>query len=116
MTIKRYHPSTRYSEACVHGNTVYLSGQIADVTEGRDCADQARQVFAYIDTLLAEVGSDKSKLLQATVWLKDMSDYDAFNAEWDAWLAGAPPPVRACVQARLANSGYLVEVMVVAAL
>ena len=116
MTVQRYQISTRFSEICVHGNTVYLAGQVPDVTEGRDCADQARQVFASIDALLAEVGSDKSKMLQVTVWLTDMANYDAFNEQWDAWLSGVPAPARACTQARLAVDGYLVEVLVVAAL
>lgn len=115
MTVQRYHTTTRFSKICVHERTVYLAGQVADEYEGRDCADQARQILAGIDSLLAEVGTDKSKLLQVTIWLKSMSDYDAFNGVWDAWVAPAQAPARACVEARLANPGWLLELLVVAA-
>jgi enamine deaminase RidA (YjgF/YER057c/UK114 family) len=116
VTIERYHTTARFSEICVHDNTVYLAGQVPDVIEDRDCADQARQVFANIDALLADVGSDKSKMLQVTVWLTDMANYDAFNEQWDAWIGAGQAPARACIQARLAKTGWLVEVLVIAAL
>ncbi|HEY5755964.1 MAG TPA: RidA family protein [Steroidobacter sp.] len=116
MTIQRYHTATRFSQICVHGGTVYLAGQVPDVVEGRDCADQARQVFAKVDALLAEAGSHKSNLLQVTVWLTDMADYDGFNEQWDAWLVAGPTPTRACIQTRLARSGWRVEVLAIAAL
>ena len=77
---------------------------------------QTRQILAGIDALLAEVGSDQSKLLQVAVWLTSMSNYDAFNSVWDAWIGSGQAPARACVEARLARPGWLVEVLVVAAL
>jgi enamine deaminase RidA (YjgF/YER057c/UK114 family) len=116
MTVQRYQTTQRYSEICVHAGTVYLAGQVADEVEGRDCADQTRQVLACIDALLAEAGSDKSKLLQVTIWLTSMSNYDAFNSVWDAWIGPGKAPARACVEAQLAKPGWLVEVLVVAAL
>lgn len=115
MTIQRYHSTTRFSQICVHGNTVYLAGQVPDLVEERDCADQARQVFSKIDALLTEAGSHKSRLLQVTVWLTDMADYDAFNEQWDAWLGDGPTPARACIQTRLARSGWRVEILAIAA-
>lgn len=104
------------SQICVHGGTVYLAGQVADEAQGRDCAEQARQILDKIDRYLAEAGSDKSKLIQVTIWLRDMADYGAFNAVWDAWIDREHPPARACIQAQLAHPDWRVELMLTAAL
>ncbi|MGH7287335.1 MAG: RidA family protein, partial [Myxococcota bacterium] len=71
--------------------------------------------LAQLDRLLAEAGSDKRKILSATIWLSDMRHYDALNAAWDAWLAPDAKPARACVEAKLAFPQYWVEIQVVAA-
>ncbi|HZW47875.1 MAG TPA: RidA family protein, partial [Microvirga sp.] len=71
---------------------------------------------AQIEQSLNEIGSDKSKLLQATIWLTDMAFYDEMNAVWDGWVVPGHTPARACVQARLADPGYALEIQVVAAL
>ena len=80
-----------------------------------DITTQARQVLAQIDRLLAEAGSDKSRMLSATIYLPDMSDFAAMNAVWEAWVPAGQPPARATVQARLAAAGYKIEIQIIAA-
>jgi enamine deaminase RidA (YjgF/YER057c/UK114 family) len=98
----------------VHGSTIYLAGQVADDLNG-DIATQARQVLARVDRLLAEAGSDKSRILSATIYLPDMADFAAMNAVWEAWVVPGQPPARATVQAKLAAAGYRIEIQVIAA-
>ncbi len=114
MTIERLHVGKRLSEAAIHGNTIYLAGQVAeDATQ--DIGGQTRQVLGAIDKLLAEAGSDKTKLLQVTIFIADMKDFPGMNAVWDEWVvAGATPP-RATVEAKLAKPEWKVEMLVVAA-
>ena len=112
MSIQRLQPGARMSQAVVHGDTVYLAGQ---VSEGEDVQAQTRGILARIDELLAAAGSDKSKILTATVWLVDISTWSEMNVVWDAWVDTANPPARAAIEASLANPQYLVEIMVVAA-
>ena len=114
-TIARFHPAKRYSEASVHNGTVYLTGQVADDAT-QDISGQTAQVLAAIDRLLADVGSDKKKLLMAQIFLADMADYAGMNAAWEAWVAPGALPSRATVQARLAKPEWRVEVVVTAAL
>ncbi|WP_138466945.1 RidA family protein [Poseidonocella sp. HB161398] len=113
MTITRLDPGSRMSEAVIHGDTVYLAGQVGE--EGADIATQTRTALAEVDALLARVGSSKSQLLQMIVWLADMDDFAAMNAVYDAWIDPANPPVRACGEARLATPGYRVEFIATAA-
>lgn len=116
MSIRRLHTETRYSEIVIHDGTVYLAGQLAD-DYGGDIAEQTRQTLANVERLLAEAGSDKSRLLSVTIYLKDMAaDYAGMNAVWDAWLPAGCAPARACVEARLYSSEARVEMTVVAAL
>lgn len=116
MSIARHEVNQRMSQAVVHGGLVYLAGQVADAPAGRSTAEQAADILAKIDRLLAQAGTDKSKLLQAQVWLVDMGHFQAFNTVWDNWVTPGHPPARACVQAALARPEFLVEVMVIAAL
>jgi len=114
MPIERHDNIGRMSKAVVHGDTVYLAGQVAqDLSAG--VGGQTEQVLANIDHFLALAGSDKSKLLSATIWLSDMASFDEMNAVWDAWIDRANPPARACVEAKLAAPQYRVEIMVTAA-
>jgi len=117
MTIERRHSGKRLSQVVIHraSGTVYLAGQVAENTEA-DITGQTRQVLAQIERLLAECGSDKSKLLSATIFLPDMADFGAMNAVWEPWLAPGGAPARATVQAALANAAYRVEIQAVAAL
>jgi enamine deaminase RidA (YjgF/YER057c/UK114 family) len=114
MTIERIKIGPRMSQSVVYGNLVYLSGQVAD-DSSTDVADQTRQILAKIDSLLAEAGTDRSRLISANVWLSDISTFDEMNAVWDAWVAPGNPPARACVESKLARPQLKVEIMVVAA-
>ena len=114
MTITRIKPGPRMSQTVVHGDTVYTAGQIAD-DGSADVAGQTRQILAKIDGLLAEAGTDKSKLLKATIWLSDISTFTEMNSIWDAWVEQDNPPVRACVESKLAMPELSVEIMVEAA-
>lgn len=114
MTIERIKAGPRMSQAVIHGNTVYLAGQVADDTDA-DVAGQTRQILAKIEGLLAEAGTDKSKVLSANVWLSDIATFDQMNAVWDEWVTPGQPPARACVESKLARPQLKVEIMVVAA-
>ena len=115
MSIKRLHVGPRMSEAAIHNGTVYLAGQVAD-DPSEDAAGQTRQVLASIDRLLAECGSDKTRILSAQVFLADIADFAAMNSVWDAWVPAGHTPPRATVEAKLATPAYRVEIKVVAAL
>ncbi len=115
MSIERKHVNRRMSQVVSSGGVVYLAGQVAQRAPGASVADQTRDTLARIDELLAEAGTDKSKLLTANVWLADIGTFDEMNAEWDKWVAEGEPPVRACVEAKLADPAYTVEIMVTAA-
>ncbi len=115
MESKRFRTSGRMSQAVVHGGLVYLAGQVANGRD-EDVIGQTRQVLASIDALLAEAGSDRSRLISATVWLASMADYDAMNSVWDAWVPAGQAPARACVESRLARADIRVEIQVLAAL
>jgi enamine deaminase RidA (YjgF/YER057c/UK114 family) len=114
MSIQRFKIGPRMSQAVVHNDTVYLAGQVADDTTA-DVKGQTAQILNQIDELLALVGSDKSKLLSATVYLSDMAHFGAMNASWEAWIDPANPPVRATVEAKLAAPKYQVEIAIIAA-
>lgn len=114
--IRRIEPGPRMSAAVVHNGIVYLSGQVASVDPAADVAGQTRQVLARIDELLAAAGTDKSRLLTASIWLTDMATFNDMNGVWDAWLSPGNSPTRATVGAALARSDLLVEIAVTAAL
>ncbi len=113
MTIKRFETGPRMSQAALYNNTLYLAGQVG--TPGETAAEQTATILAKIDTLLAEAGSDKTRILSATIWLASMDDFAAMNAVWDAWVAPGHTPARATGESRLATPDYLVEVIIVAA-
>lgn len=114
MSIKRHHNGPRMSQAVEHGNIVYLAGQVASNTAG-GVTEQTREVLGQIDKLLAECGTNKSKLLSATVYLADIGKFQDMNSVWDAWVDAKNAPARATVEARLAAPQYLVEICVIAA-
>ncbi|KTQ96755.1 endoribonuclease [Aureimonas ureilytica] len=114
MSIRRIEPGHRMSAAVVHGNTVYLAGQVGN--PGEDVTAQTKTVLSEIDRLLTEAGTDKSKILQATVWLADMKDFGAMNAVWDAWVDPSNKPARATGESKLATPDYFVEIIVIAAI
>lgn len=112
MSIVRLDKGPRMSQAVVHGNTVYLAGQVA---KGPDVQSQTRALLAQVDDLLARSGSSKAQILSAIVWLADMADFAAMNTVWDAWVDSENPPARACGEAKLAAPEYLVEIIITAA-
>ena len=114
MTIQRIKPGARMSGAVVHGDTVYLAGQVADKTAGGSVTEQTREILSIIDGLLAEAGTDKSKLLMTNIWLTDMSTFQEMNAVWDAWVSPGNAPARATVEAKLAAAPFKVEIAVIA--
>jgi enamine deaminase RidA (YjgF/YER057c/UK114 family) len=114
MTIERIKVGPRMSQAVIHNDTVYLAGQVAGDANA-DVAGQTRQILSKIEALLAEAGTDKSKLLFANVWLSDISTFDEMNAVWDEWVTPGHPPARACVESKLARPQLKVEIAVVAA-
>jgi len=115
MAIERKEVGPRMSRVVVHGNTVYLAGLTADKSVGRSVAEQTQEILAAIDGLLAQAGTDKSKLLQATIWLQDIRTVDEMNKVWDAWITPGEAPARACIEARLQSPAKMVEIRVIAA-
>ncbi len=113
--LKRLSAGPRMSEAVVHNGVAYLAGQVPEDTS-LDAEGQTAQVLAIIDRILAEVGSDKTRILSAQIFLPNMADFAAMNRAWDAWAVAGQTPARATVEARLAKPEYKVEIMVIAAL
>jgi enamine deaminase RidA (YjgF/YER057c/UK114 family) len=103
------------SQIVVHGDLVFLAGQVADQSAGGTVKEQTTEILRRIDQLLLEAGSDKTRILQATIWLADIGDFAEMNSVWDPWVAPGQGPARACVEARLAGPAYLVEIRVIAA-
>jgi enamine deaminase RidA (YjgF/YER057c/UK114 family) len=115
VTINRIDVGARLSKVVIHGDTVYLAGLTADKTAGQSVGAQTQEILATIDGLLAKGGTDKSKLLQATIWLQDIRTVDEMNKVWDAWVPQGCAPARACIEARLQSPGKMVEIRVTAA-
>jgi enamine deaminase RidA (YjgF/YER057c/UK114 family) len=116
MSIRRIGAGARMSKAVVHGNTVYLAGQVADKSKGASVADQTQEIVGIIDALLAEAGSDKTKILSATIYLSDIATFPQMNSVWDTWVVQGHTPARATVEAKLAAPEYTVEIAVIAAI
>lgn len=115
MTIKRIKVGKRMSQAVVHNGVVVTAGQVALNAAGESATAQTTDILASIDALLTEAGTDKSRLLSATIWLSDMQDFAAMNEVWDAWVVPGETPTRACVESRLAAPQFTVEISVTAA-
>jgi enamine deaminase RidA (YjgF/YER057c/UK114 family) len=115
MTIQRFEIGPRMSQVVVHGDTIYLAGVVAKTTAGKSVTEQTQEILSIIDGHLAKAGSDKSKLLTATIYLTDMKTFADMNAVWDGWVSPGNTPARATVEAGLAAAPYNVEIMVIAA-
>jgi enamine deaminase RidA (YjgF/YER057c/UK114 family) len=113
MEIKKINKNPRMSEIVIHGNSIYLCGQVCEDTS-KDIKEQTVSILEKIDELLVSVGSDKSKLLMVQIFIKDMSLYNEMNEVWDAWVDVENPPARACVQAALARPEWLLEIIATA--
>jgi enamine deaminase RidA (YjgF/YER057c/UK114 family) len=115
MSIQRIGVGPRMSKAVVHGDTVYLAGQVADKAAGKSVAEQTADILGIIDGLLAEAGTDKTKLLMVNIWLSDISTFAEMNGVWDKWIVAGATPGRATVEAKLAAPQFTVEIAVIAA-
>lgn len=113
--MKRLDQNFRRSRAIVVNGMIYLAGQVAD-DKSADIRGQARQALAKIDQLLAEAGTDRSRLVSVTIWLKTMEDFDGFNEVWDKWVVPGSTPTRACGQVQMAHPDYRVELIAVGAI
>ena len=113
MPIRRIEVGPRMSDIVIHNSTIYLAGQVG--APGESVAAQTRAILATIDGLLAKAGSDKTKILQAIIWLSDMSTFKEMNSEWDKCVPQGNTPARATDEAKLAAPEYKVEIIVTAA-
>ncbi len=114
--LRRIGVAARYSDLVILGDTAYFSGYVPETTLVGSAAEQTRDILGQIEQSLREIGSDKSKLLQATIWLADIAFYDEMNTVWDAWVIPGQAPARVCVESRLADPDYKLEIQVTAAL
>ena len=112
--IKRIGVGARMSEAVCYNGIVWLAGQSGN--PGDSVEAQTRTCLAEVDRILAEAGTDKTRILSTQIWLADMADFAEMNAVWDTWVPQGHTPARATGEAKLAAPGYLVEVIVTAAL
>ncbi len=112
--IIRKETGARMSRIVIHNKTVYLCGQVADNSE-EPIGPQTENMLAKVDALLEQAGSDRSHILSATLYIRDMKDFAEMNKVWDAWVPEGKAPARACVEARMARPELLVEISVVAA-
>ena len=112
--IQRFDVGTRLSEMAVYNGVAYLAGQVPN-DASQDMAGQTAQVLAQIDALLARAGTDKTKILMCQIFVKDLAEFPALNAVWEAWVPAGDAPPRATVQASLAKPEWKVEMVVTAA-
>lgn len=115
MDIKRHKTVARMSQAVIHNNVVYLAGQIPADTIGGSFADRTRNTLQRIETELAEVGTDKSRILSATIYLANLGDFEEMNSIWDVWIPAGSAPARATVGVGL-GPGFGIEISIIAAL
>lgn len=115
MSIDRIGVGPRMSKAVVHGDTVYVSGTVADKAAGKSVGEQTKEILSIIDEILAQAGTDKTKILSANIWLVDIKTFAEMNAVWDAWVAQGHTPARATVEAKLAAPQFTVEIACIAA-
>ena len=113
--IERIDTGQRMSQVVINADTVYLAGQVAFDAPGASVADQTKDILKRIDSLLSQAGTDKTKLLSATIWLTDINDFDEMNSVWDAWVSPGNAPARACVESALAAPQFNVEIGIIAA-
>ena len=115
MSIQRIDVGDRMSQAVIFGGIVYTAGQVAMTKGGTSYGEQTQEILDQIDALLAKAGTDKSKLIRATIWITDMARFNEMNEVWDAWVSPGNTPARACVESKLALPQFDVEIMVEAA-
>ena len=111
--ITRIKTGNRMSQIVIHNDTIYLAGQVGNPGDG--VAEQTKTCLEKVEALLNEAGSDKTRILQSTIWLDNMTYFGKMNEGWDGWITPGTSPARACGEAKLASTEYKVEVIVVAA-
>src|SRR5712671_6645044 len=109
MTIERIETGARMSKVVIHGDTVYLAGFTANKALTGGVGEQTAEILSIIDGYLAKAGTDKTKLLRATIWLSDIRTVDDMNKVWDAWVPAGCAPARACIEAGLPPSEHSVR-------
>ncbi|AIN16694.1 MULTISPECIES: RidA family protein [Yersinia] len=114
MSIERINPEKRWSDAVVFNNTIYYTSVPENLDA--DATAQTANTLAAIDMMLNQLGSDKGRILDATIFLADKADFAAMNAAWDAWVVDGNAPVRCTVEAKLMNPKYKVEIKIIAAI
>lgn len=114
-TVIRMETAARMSKIVICNRMVFLCGQVAD-DAGQGIVTQTKSVLDKVDALLDQAGSDREHMVSATIYLRDMKDFDSMNSVWDAWVPKGEAPARACVEARLADPDLLVEISIIAAL
>ena len=112
MSIQRIQPSKRFSEVVIHNNTAYFAGQVPEKTVKQNAYEQTKEVLSLIDKLLAEIGSEKSKILTTQIFLADMADFAAFNAVYEKYFTSKP--ARSCVAVKQLPKNVLCEVEAIA--
>ncbi len=112
MTIERIDPQDRWSEAVIYNKTIYYTA-VPENLDG-DITEQTANTLAAIDIMLQRLGSDKGKIIDATIFLADGKEFAGMNAAWDAWVVAGNAPVRCTVEAKLMNPKYKVEIKVIA--
>lgn len=113
MSIQRIQPEDRWSDAVIHNNTLYYTS-VPENLDG-DAHAQTENALAALDAILAQAGTDKSRLLDVTIFLADANDFAAMNTAWDAWVVAGSAPVRCTVQAKLMNPKFKIEIKAIAA-
>jgi enamine deaminase RidA (YjgF/YER057c/UK114 family) len=113
--IRRIQNNGRLSKVTVHNGVLYMTGQVAEDHAGEDLTRQTQEVLHRIDMLLAEAGSDKTRILKAYLYVADMGSFGEINAVWDRWVAPGHEPARTTIEARLTGPQYGIEIGVIAA-
>lgn len=117
MSIQRFHSNNRMSQVVTFNGMAFLAGQVDETSvEGRSAFEQTTNILKQIDQYLSELGTDKTKLLTATIYLANMADFADMNKAWEAWVSPQGLPTRATVEAKLAGKEFTVEIVVTAAL
>ncbi len=115
MSVHRIGMASRYSEAAIYNGVAYLAGQVPEETLDQGIEAQTREVLDQIDRILAQVHSDKSRILMCQIFIADLGDFNGMNRVWDDWVSPGNAPPRATVEARLANPSYRLEIVITAA-
>ncbi len=108
--IRRFESNGRFSKVVEHNGIIYIAGQVCSDPSG-DIKKQTAETLAKIDEILARYNSDKEHILSATIYISDIALFKDMNSVWDAWVTQGNEPTRACVEAKLASSSLLVEIV-----